>query len=395
MTRSSTTTPFGNTKADRIEFIDFLRGFALFGILAVNLPYFAKPMYLVGSLGENTNLLDSIASWIVAFFFESKFYLLFSFLFGYGFRIQWEHNAEENRKSRYIRRILGLGLFGILHGIFLFLGDILLTYAILGSLLWFLRDKSVSWLLRFSFFFLGVACAFKTGLGLAEGFWRERLSDSLPLLLEESRRAYLGTFWQSNLHRAKETILSFPFLVSDQWPSVISLFALGFAAAKASCFSDWAGAKAILGRIFPWALALALIGNAIYTFHSRHILPETLAWGWKIAFGISDKISAPALTLCYVYWLGNYFHSETSIGDRPWFMSPGKLSLTCYLGESLICTWIFCGWGLGKFDQVGNFVLLVMTPGIWLFLSLLARIWIRFYSLGPAEWILRKITYGN
>lgn len=378
---------------NRIGFIDFLRGFALFGILAVNLPYFSKPMYLVASLGENSNLLDSIGSWIVAFLFESKFYVLFSFLFGYGFFIQLENSPETSSGNVYFRRIFGLGILGILHGIFLFIGDILLSYAILGTVLWFLRNKNSSWLLKFSLFCIILAAFCRIGMSLAEGEIKSQLEADLPRLLDESRKAYLGGFWESSIQRTKDTILSIPFLVLYQWPSVLSMFALGFYAAKNSVFSNWENTKPGFKKLFPWMLTLGILGNFIYTLHSRHILPENQNVFLKILFAITDTFSAPALTFSYVYLLGNYYHSEKSLTDRIWFEVMGKLSLTCYLGESLVCSWIFCGWGLGYFDQVGSYIVLILTFPIWVFFGLFSFIWKRMFSLGPMEWILRSWTY--
>ncbi|TGL35196.1 DUF418 domain-containing protein [Leptospira koniambonensis] len=378
---------------NRIGFIDFLRGFALLGILAVNLPYFSKPMYLVASLGENSTLLDSIGSWIVAFFFESKFYVLFSFLFGYGFFVQLENNPETYSRARYFRRILGLGILGILHGIFLFIGDILLSYAILGAFLWFLRNRSASLLLKLSLFFLVIAVFCRIGMSFAEVELKSQLEANLPRLLEESRKAYLGGFWESNVQRTKDTILSIPFLVFYQWPTVFSMFCLGFFAAKNSIFSDWERVKPGLKKLFPWMLFLGILGNLVYTLHSRHILPENQSVLLKILYAISDTFSAPALTFCYVYLLGNYYHSGRSFADRIWFETMGKLSLTCYLGESLVCTWIFCGWGLGYFDQIGSYIVLILIVPIWTFFGAFSLIWRRTFLLGPMEWFLRSWTY--
>ncbi|PJZ26574.1 hypothetical protein CH352_04950 [Leptospira hartskeerlii] len=378
---------------NRIGFIDFLRGFALLGILVVNLPYFSKPMFIVASLGENSTLLDSVGSWIVAFFFESKFYVLFSFLFGYGFFIQLENNTEANSKSRYFRRILGLGILGLLHGVFLFIGDILLSYSILGALLWFLRNKSSSWLLKLSLLCLVIAVFCRIGMSLAEVELKSQLTANLPRLLEETRKAYLGGFWESNVQRTKDTILSIPFLVFYQWPTVFSMFCLGFYAAKNSLFTDWERIKPGFKKYFPWALLFGILGNLVYTLYSRHILPENPSIFLKIIYAISDTFSAPALTFCYVYLLGNYYNSGRSFADRIWFEAMGKFSLTCYLGESLVCTWIFCGWGLGYFDQLGSYIVLLLTVPIWIFFGAFSLAWKRYFNLGPMEWILRSWTY--
>ncbi|TGJ99046.1 DUF418 domain-containing protein [Leptospira langatensis] len=379
----------------RIGFIDFLRGFALFGILVVNLPYFSKPMFLVASQHENATLLDSIASWIVAFFFESKFYVLFSFLFGYGFATQMGNTEDPQANARYFRRIFALIILGILHGIFLFLGDILLSYGILGLALWFLRKKSPIWLLRFSFFFLLVAIAGRISLFAMEQSFRDFLANNISRILEETRKAYLGNFWENAIQRSKESFSSFRFLVLYQWPSVLAMFSLGLAAAKRSIFSNWEEAKPSLKRYFPWMLVLGVLGNLLYTFHSRHIFPEDLNKTLKFFLVCLDALSAPALTFCYVYLLGNYYASSKSEADKPWLENAGRSSLTVYLGESLVCCWIFCGWGLGYFDQLGSFIVLLLSVPIWIFWTGFSVLWGRFFSLGPMEWILRSWTYWS
>ncbi|EPG76246.1 PF04235 family protein [Leptospira fainei serovar Hurstbridge str. BUT 6] len=379
----------------RIGFLDFLRGFALYGILVVNLPFFAKPMYLVGSVGENSNLLDSVASWIVAFLFESKFYILFSFLFGYGISVQTKEWEEVESRGRYLRRLAGLFLIGLLHGVFLFLGDILLSYAIVGLIAWLIRKKSPAWLLKFSLGFLFIAILCRMILAFGQDEYRSRLASSLPDILSETRSAYLGSFWDAAKQRAKDTVISYPFTILFQWPSILSMFALGIAAGKTSFFERWEQSKNGLKKSIPWLLPLGLSGNLIYSIHSRSLFVENLSLSWQLGFSILDTISAPAFTICYVYWLGIYYHSETSFSDRFWFESSGRFSLSNYLGQSIICSWIFCGWGLGFYDKLGNFQLLFLAFPIWFFCILVSRIWIRFFSIGPVEAILRAVTYGK
>ncbi|EQA44034.1 PF04235 family protein [Leptospira broomii serovar Hurstbridge str. 5399] len=380
---------------NRIGFLDFLRGFALYGILVVNLPYFAKPMYLVGSAGENTNLLDSIASWIVAFFFESKFYVLFSFLFGYGISVQIKDWEEVESRNRYLRRMAGLFLIGLLHGIFLFLGDILLSYAILGCVAWLIRKKNPVWLLKFSLGFLLIAILCRMILAFGQDEYRSRLASSLPDILSETRSAYLGSFWDGAKQRATDTFISYPFTILFQWPSILSMFALGIVAGKTSFFERWEQSKNGVKKLIPWLLILGLSGNLIYSIHSRNLFVEDLSLIWQLGFSILDAVSAPALTICYVYWLGIYYHSESSLADRSWFESPGKFSLSNYLGQSVICSWIFCGWGLGFYDKLGNFQLLFLAFPIWFICVLGSKTWSRFFSIGPVETILRAVTYGK
>lgn len=373
----------------RIGFLDFLRGFSLLGILIVNLPYFAKPMYLVGAKEENSQILDFVATWIVAGFFEFKFYLLFSFLFGFAFFLQMQTGSN----ASYFRRIFALLAIGILHGIFLFLGDILFSYGVLGILLWFVRNRDARWLLQFSFFCLVLALVFRSlFLFWGDEYKAQYLAD-LPRLIEESRKAYLGGFWESSLQRAKETYLSLPILILYQWPSALAMFALGLAAAKSEVFSDLQKTKELLSKYFIPLFLLGILGNVIYTADSRHLLPEDWNKLVKFLLLISEVFGAPALSFCYVFLLLVYYKNTISVADRPWFETMGRLSLSNYLGESLVCAWVFCGWGLGKFDSVGNYILLLLGPAIWIGLSALTLAWSRYYSYGPAEWLLRSWTH--
>lgn len=253
--------------------------------------------------------------------------------------------------------------------------------------------KKTVWLLRFSLGFLLVAILCRMILAFGQDEYRSRLASSLSGILFETRSAYLGSFWEGAKQRAKDTFISYPFTILFQWPSILSMFALGIIAGKTSFFERWEQNKNGLKKSIPWLLTLGLSGNLIYSIHSRHLFFEDLSLSWLLGFSILDTLSAPALTICYVYWLGIYYHSGASLPDRSWFESAGKFSLSNYLGQSVICSWIFCGWGLGFYDKLGNFQLLLLAFPIWLVCVFVSKIWSRFFSVGPMETILRTVTY--
>ncbi|MDP5362516.1 MAG: hypothetical protein NWP79_10280, partial [Paracoccaceae bacterium] len=120
----------------RSSSVDVLRGFALLGIGIVNLPYLALPMAAALSLPDGT--ADVVAKGIVSLLCEGKFFVLFSFLFGWGFGVQLASAARAGRPAapQYRARLIALALFGIGHAILVFHGDILLAYAVLGAGLW-------------------------------------------------------------------------------------------------------------------------------------------------------------------------------------------------------------------------------------------------------------------
>ena len=157
--------------AERILDLDILRGVALFGILAANMRGFSAPMQIYFDIGKWFHgRPDQIAQFFVDVFIQRKFVTLFSFMFGLGFAAQMAR--AEARGVRFLgfypRRLGALALFGLLHGLLIWSGDILLTYAIAGTLLLLLlRNRSQKFLLRFSFFSLAASSLIATGLSAA------------------------------------------------------------------------------------------------------------------------------------------------------------------------------------------------------------------------------------
>ncbi|WP_425331188.1 DUF418 domain-containing protein, partial [Bordetella pertussis] len=140
------------TAAQRLAHLDALRGFALFGILVVNIGVFASVYYGTGLPDPAfSRPLDQWVNVLVAVLFESKFYLLFSFLFGYSFTLQIDaaQRAGAAFAPRFLRRLAGLAVLGLAHAVLLYHGDILLTYAVLGALLLALRrtapERALRW----------------------------------------------------------------------------------------------------------------------------------------------------------------------------------------------------------------------------------------------------------
>lgn len=140
--------PTRNT--ERIALVDGLRGFALLGILAVNMALFREPIQAsFMGVAADQPLFDQIATWLVSFFATSKFYTLFSLLFGLGFSIMLTRARERGDAfvPFYLRRLLILLGFGLIHAIFIWIGDILVTYAIMGALLlifsWVKRPRTL------------------------------------------------------------------------------------------------------------------------------------------------------------------------------------------------------------------------------------------------------------
>ena len=195
----------------RLQQVDALRGFALFGILVVNIGVFASPYYGSGVVDPAFGRpLDLAASWVFGLLFETKFYLLFSFLFGYSFTLQMAA-AERGQAAflpRFLRRLAGLAALGAAHAVLFYHGDILLTYAILGLLLLCCRNLEPARALRLALWLIGLASAawaVLAGLSLLDPPGPEVAAQARADVLS-ALQAYRGTVGSVIGQHAKELI---------------------------------------------------------------------------------------------------------------------------------------------------------------------------------------------
>jgi uncharacterized protein len=379
------------TSAPRLDALDVLRGFALFGILVVNLPFFAHPIYTVAASGHATAWFDQLARAIVAFAFEAKFYVLFAFLFGYGLSVQLARasSAGDSPGPRYLRRLIGLLFFGVLHAVLLFVGDILVSYVVLGIFLWLLRDWEPRTLLWFAGGMMVVAVIGRIVLGLVASGGDFQSTTELALLADQASRNYLGTFGSAVAQRVQDLLVFYSFTPLFNWPTMMAMFALGLATGKQNVFADLPRYTPLVRRLLPWALLLGVGGNLLYAAFMHQSTDPMLS---MLALTV-EALAAPALTFCYVVgviWLAQ--HPTVGSWLAP-LRSTGRMSLTNYLVQAIICSIIFNGWGFGLFGQIGSFGLLLLAPAIYALQVVGSTLWLRYFRLGPDEWLLRSWTY--
>jgi len=381
----------------RIGVLDFLRGFALLGILAVNMPYLAHPLY---TGPPETTWLDTAARWLVSFAGEAKFFVLFSFLFGYGFAVQIDSARSKGRPlaGPYGRRLLGLLVIGIAHALFLFMGDILVAYALLGALLWRFKDWSPKRLVWTAGVALIVAmCAYGL-LGVLVTSDPSGGPEQLSALADQARLGYLGTWADGTRQRMFDLAVVSPFLWLYYGPSALAMFALGLAAGKARLLAGRAGLPAGMASVWPrlrgalpFALTVGFVGNLAYA--SLGSDPDSGLWGLFAFMGLA--FAGPALSFGYVVGLIGLFES----GRMRWLVEPvcsaGRLSLTNYVGQSMIAGVLFNGYGLGWYGSLGAAACLGLSIAIFTVQVALSHAWLRRFRYGPGEWLLRSWTYGR
>ena len=360
---------------------DVVRGLALFGICVVNVPFMALPFQQVI---ERQSGFDGAVQFIVEWLFQGKFFLLFSFLFGWGFALQMKSKTTgPNPRNRYFRRLAGLLLIGILHATLVFFGDILVLYAILGMPLFFVSRLSPRQLIRVALSFLLVAFIFLFLLGIA-------LSDlATSNVLVDNSDGYLGSFIDAVRARVQDLPSTFLFNLVFNGPLAFSAFCVGLAAARCNFFEpENSYYHAIKSRVWI-LLPLGLAGNLLFASGFGGIIHDPILG--SLAFA-SISFFGPCLSTVYlVSAIELSRHQRFQKGTA----AAGRMSLTCYVLEGILAGLVFNGYGLGLYGNFGATACFAIAAGIFICTHLFAHVYLRHYAMGPLEQILRRITRGK
>lgn len=424
------------TQRARLASVDTLRGFALLGILAMNIVSFALPSAaymnptapgLVSYQGEFTGL-NRIVWWVGYLFFDQKMMATFSMLFGAGLVLMGGRAQEQaGPEARagfagvYYRRLLWLFLIGMAHAYLLWFGDILVGYALCGLLLYPLRRVRPVWLISIGTAVVLVAVPMSALMG------------GLMTLLER-----MATDAQSAISAGKtptsdqlETLESYTDMMADFDPTPEQ--AAETVATMRGSYGEILRANAASTVMFQtmiffmWTLwrgaGLMLIGMGLMKLGvfgasrpSRSYVRMAL-----IGYGVGLPIVATGALMLFehrfdpkwMFLVDGQFNYLGSIpvalghvavvmlvcqsGALPWLRARlaavGQMALTNYLMHTLLCTFIFYGWGLGYFATIGRAPLMLVVAGIWLVQLVYSPLWLARFRFGPAEWAWRSLTY--
>ena len=378
---------------ERIAFFDVLRGVALFGILIVN----------VFSFGADatawTDPLDRTVWTLKHTLFESKFWALYSLLFGMGFYLQ--NLSPSYTVGRAVRRLLVLMVLGCLHGL-LFEGDILMLYAELGLLLLVLNRLPNYWLVC-----AGVVLSLSFPLGHLFGGDRgdewppEDSDEAIEWLEDDLAHSPLSIgYFADVLDYHRENIPEL-FWADWQYPDsgllVLTFFLCGVVFMRVgwsrlqtlsmpSCFRLAASC---------WLAGLLLMGVERYlaaTMGYQVFGKSTTSALW-VLFG--DLVYLGATLLLTGAWFVSVWcwtRSDRFIALRTRVASAGRVSLSAYLSQTLIFTTVFYGYGLGKAFQWGPFAVCSFALMVYLAQLVVCHWWCQRFRLGPMEWLWRSLT---
>ena len=369
---------------------DVLRGFALLGILVVNIQFMGLSS-AEGARGDWTQgFANGSATFLIAALFAGKFYLLFSFLFGYS--SNYVIRNDRSNRARWIKRCLVLIAFGALHFTFLWHGDIIFVYGLFGLLLtffFFRADRTLKIWSRIVFFLSTFFIVLIGALALmAEYLLDEDLGTSTVVSLDEILRS--GTFLESIPARLEVWVLGIATGIFLQGGLAFAAFLLGVRLARANFLSspmDKAANERLIKKGLILGLPIQIIAAAILLQNEQSAEPSESVY--LISLFVSF-VTAPLLSMFYVGLIRKLVEERPNLVS--WLKPAGKMSLTIYISQSVITSLIFGPWGLGLFQDLQTWQVFVLAFAIWLFLSYLAGQWLKRFNQGPLEKLVGSLT---
>lgn len=408
----SETHPVPIQQTERLDVIDVLRGFALLGILLVNIEFFVNPMQaaVLPAATWEMSLLDRAMTMLLRFFAEIKFYLLFSLLFGMGFALQMEHlDGQPDRwqfRIIYLRRLLVLMVFGLIHATLFWAGDILVLYAFLGLGLLPFRKARPETLLKWAvvlFLLPQVFYALAAGLVEAARLDADR-GQQIELVFDEQ-----GHLYQEQLEQAYKVYREGDFnAVTRQRmkdmafrsqsnllvaPNMFAMFLIGVWLVRVRWFNDVAGHKHTFHRLFWQGKIWGAAGTLVFTYFTA-IAVNRYEPTWQLALaGLGQAVGGPMLCLFYVAGFALLLENPAWVRRLRPLANTGQMTLTIYLLETTICTLIFYSYGLGLFGQVDKTPGLLLAVAIYALLVAFSLFWMKRFRYGPMEWLWRALSY--
>ncbi len=390
----------------RIASLDVLRGFALLGILVMNIQLFSMPAAAYQNptaFGDLTGI--NLGVWTFAHvFFSQKFLSLFSMLFGAGVCLFADRiEARGGRPAGWHYRRMGwLLAFGLAHAYLLWAGDILVTYAICGCLVYLLRRRRPRTLLV-----AGLASLTVTSLFLVAGGTALTLPEVPDEAISEVERG-----WKPDAPQLEAEIAAYRGGWSEQQP-VRAEEALGIHLGLLPFFAIWfcGGLMCIGMALYKWGVLSAakddrfyrrlaaiglLTGLPLAAFGMWWNFAGGWAWQRSMFFGtLFNSWGCIPVALGYLGLVMLAVRRGFLPGLQARLAAVGRMAFTNYLLQTVLCTTIFYGHGLGLFGSAERYQQLLIVFAVWALQLWLSPIWVRRYSYGPLEWLWRTLTYGR
>lgn len=387
---------------DRIVALDVLRGVAVLGILLVNIRAFAMVSAAYGNPTVNDGL-EGAGLWVwavVHLFAETKFISIFSMLFGAGMAMMADRAVQRRASGAgvHYRRQLWMLVFGLAHAHLIWFGDILVAYALCGCLLYPLRNLRPRWALILGACWTAVVIPLWLAVAASLRYWPDEARAEMeadwtpsPEALNAEIAAFRGGWLEQMPYRVEgalelETTV---FLVYFLWRAGglmlvgMGLYRLGVLAAARSASFYRRTALAGLAAGLP-AIAAGMAYNWSGGF----------AWERSMFQGtLFNYVGSVGVSLAYVGLVMLAVKAGRFPRLQRRLAATGRMALTNYVAQSVLCTFVFYGHGLGLFEQVEAVGQMGVVLAVWTVQLAWSPWWLRRFRFGPLEWLWRTLVY--
>lgn len=386
---------------ERIAALDVLRGFALAGILLMNMESFVGPvLQAMTGLDPTLTGFNRLADGLIYFFVQGKFFTLFSLLFGMGFAMMVMRAEDAGRPfaGLYWRRSLALLGIGLVHALLIWSGDILVPYALLSLPLLAFRDVPARWLVWLGLAIYLAAPAMLMGIGLMSLWvpgWDELMAQGgqQALAIEQAQElAYSsGTYAMAVAQRVRD----FGFALSGLMifgVLIFGMFLIGAAFMRSGAIQNPQLHPRMYLQLRWTVLPLGLLAMLASFMIQPTVSPLVFDLNTALAQSLA-MVAGLLMCLGYLAWVLRGLESPDVARYLNWLAPAGRMALTNYLVQSIVCTLVFYGYGLGFFDHLPRLWQVPFALGLFTVQVLYSQWWLQRFRFGPAEWLWRSITY--
>ena len=391
----------------RMHVLDVLRGFALFGILQANVLVFSGLFFVAMVEETNPSPLDRVVHFVIEALVHGKFYSLFSLLFGIGFYVFLSRAETRGGATRplFRRRLWLLLAAGFLHATLLWSGDILMLYALVGFALVPFFGLPSRTLLAWVMGLLAIpviAYALMWGMGMADPLGPPPADlvnptlgptggfNPITFMIAGFRGGYVDVL-QANLVGLFGRWVD--LLITLRPAKVLGMFVLGLWIGQQGVARDLDAHAALLRRAAAWGLGLGLPLNVAGAWLAADAAPYLPGSALGMAEVLTAAVGVPLLALGYAAGIALLMRSDRAVRALMNFAPVGRMALTNYLMQSVICMFVFYGIGLGLYGQVGTAAASGIALIVFALQVPLSQWWLGRYQYGPAEWAWRRMTY--
>jgi uncharacterized protein len=388
---------------ERIVSIDVLRGFALLGILPMNIQYFSmiSAAYTNPTAYGDLHGFNFLVWFVCHVLADEKFMTIFSMLFGAGIVLMTSHVEAAGRRPAplHYRRMGWLILFGLLHGFLLWRGDILFTYGACGLVAYLFRKLRPRRLLVAGLAIMCVTCICLTAYGRMSARWppaqveraREDLWMPNPDGVAKEISAYRGNWMQEMKFRVSDTLqMDTSFFVFFTFWRACGLMLFGMGLFKLGVL----GAGRAPSLYWTMIALAAVVGIPVILYGTHRDFAG--GWDFRYSFFYGAQFNYWASLLVSLGWVGVVMVISRTSALAPLarrLEAVGRMAFSNYIMHTVICTTLFYGHGFGLFGKVERVWQFEIVLVIWAFQLIVSPVWLRYFLFGPLEWLWRSLTY--